>query len=69
MSNIFGLLIFALGVALLIANFAVSQPAGVQLSQWVQNYPALRSFWLLALGGLAVVAGLGLAFWGSRRNE
>jgi len=68
MNNVFGLAVFGLGVSLLIVAFAASEPAGVQLSRWVAAYPALQSAWLLVLGVLAVLAGLGLAFWGARKH-
>jgi len=54
--------------ALLIVNFALSKPAGIELTSWVANYPGLRSVWLLVVGSLAVVAGFFLAFWGNRHR-
>ncbi len=68
MTNVVGLAIFGLGIALLILGFAASEPSDMQLSRWVAAYPALRSAWPLVLGALAVAAGLALAFWGARRH-
>jgi hypothetical protein len=69
MNNVLGLGIFALGVVLLIFGFNESQSFGSDVSRFFTGNPTNRSMWLIAGGGVAVVAGLILAVWGARRGE
>jgi len=68
MNNILGLGIFALGVVLLIFGFNESQSFGSDVSRFFTGNPTDRSMWLIAAGGVAVVAGLILAVRGARRG-
>ncbi len=68
MNNIVGLAIFALGVVLLIFGFNESQSFGSDVSRAFTGNPTDRSMWLIAGGGVAVVAGLILAVRGMRRG-
>jgi len=68
MNNIVGLAIFALGVVLLIFGFNESQSFSSDVSRFFTGNPTDRSMWLIAGGGVAVVAGVVLAVWGARRG-
>src|SRR2546423_10337046 len=68
MNNIVGLAIFALGVVLLIFGFNESRSFNSDVSRFFTGNPTDRSMWLIAGGGVAVVAGLILAVGGARKN-
>ncbi len=67
--NIIGLAIFALGIVLLIFGFNESQSFGSDVSRFFTGNPTDRSMWLIAGGGVAVIAGMVLALRGMRRGR
>jgi len=67
--NIIGLAIFALGIVLLIFGFNESQSFGSDVSRFFTGNPTDRSMWLIAGGGVAVIAGMVLALRGMRRGH
>ena len=67
--NIVGLAIFALGIVLLIFGFNESQSFGSDVSRFFTGNPTDRSMWLIAGGGVAVIAGMVLALRGMRRGH
>jgi hypothetical protein len=68
MNNLLGLALFALGVVLLVFGFNESQSFTSDVSRFFTGNPTDRSMWLIAGGGVGVVAGLILAVRGTRRG-
>jgi hypothetical protein len=68
MNNIVGLAIFALGIVLLIFGFNESHSFSSEVSRVFTGNPTNRAVWMIAGGAAAVIAGLVLALWGTRRG-
>ena len=66
--NIVGLAVFALGIVLLIFGFNESHSFGSDVSRVFTGNPTDRSIWLIAGGGVAVIAGMVLALRGMRKT-
>jgi multisubunit Na+/H+ antiporter MnhB subunit len=66
--NIIGLAIVALGIALLIFGLNESHSFGSDVSRFFTGNPTDRSMWFITGGGVAIIAGLVLAFRGTRRS-
>jgi multisubunit Na+/H+ antiporter MnhB subunit len=67
MNNIIGIAIIALGVILLIFGFNESHSFSSDVSRTFTGNPTDHSMWLIGGGAVAVIAGLFMAFRGSRR--
>ncbi len=68
MTHIFGLAVFALGIALLVVGFATGGTTNAQISAWLAVHPAVQSVWLLIAGAASVLTGLVLAFLATRKT-
>ena len=66
--NLIGLAVFALGIVLLIFGFNESQSFSSDVSRFFTGNPTDRSMWLIAGGGVAVVAGMIFALRGMKRS-
>ena len=66
--NIIGLAVFALGIVLLIFGFNESQSFGSDVSRFFTGNPTDKSMWLIAGGGVAVIAGMVVALRGMKRS-
>ena len=68
MTNIVGLAVFAVGIALLIFGFNASHSFGSDVSRFFTGNPTDKSIWLLIGGAAAVIVGLFIAIRGARRT-
>ena len=67
MTNIVGLAIFAVGIALLILGFNASHSFSSDVSRFFTGNPTDKSIWFLVGGAAAIVVGLVVAIRGVRR--
>ena len=65
--RILGLVVLAVGVALLIFGYNASQSLGEQVVEGVTGHFTNRTMWFLIGGIAAIVGGAGLSLWGGRR--
>lgn len=68
MNNVVGILLLAVGVALLIFGFNASHSFSSDVSRFFTGNPTDKSMWLLIGGAAAVVVGLVIAIRGTRRS-
>lgn len=70
MRSSFGLALFFLGIVSLVAGFYLSRSLAADLAAFLESAPeGVRSIALLAGGAVAVVVGLGLAYYSARAQE
>ena len=68
MNRIVGLVILAVGVALLCLGINASQSTGERLYEDVMGRFTDRTTWFIIGGIAAIVGGVGVALWGGRRT-
>lgn len=68
MIRLIGLVLFAVGIALLIFAYNASQSLGEQVTEAVSGRFTNQSMWYLFGGIAAVVSGGAMALWGGRRS-
>ena len=66
MQRVIGIAILVVGVVLIVFGMQASASLGSRLSELVTGAPSDRTIWLLLLGVVAAVIGLGLLLTGRR---
>jgi hypothetical protein len=66
-ARIFGLVLLAIGIVLLIFGYNASQSVGERIVEGITGHFSNQTMWYLIGGVAAVVGGLGLAVWGGER--
>ena len=69
MSNIAGLVIFAIGIVVLVLGYNSSQSFSSDFSRFFTGNPTDKSIRMLIGGGVAVIVGLFIAIRGSRKGH
>jgi hypothetical protein len=67
MSRIFGLVLLAVGVTLLLFGYNASQSVGERVVEGITGRFTNQTMWLLIGGLAALVGGAALSVWGGRR--
>jgi Protein of unknown function (DUF3185) len=66
MQNVVGLVLLVVGVVLIIFGMQASASLGSRLSELFSGTPSDRTIWLLLVGVVVAILGLGLLFTGRR---
>jgi hypothetical protein len=67
--RVFGLVLLAIGIVLLIFGYNASQSVGERIVEGVTGHFTNQTMWYLIGGVAAVVGGLGLSIWGGGRAK
>ena len=66
MQNVVGIALLVVGVALIIFGMQASASVGSRLSELFTGVPSDRTIWLLLVGVVAAILGLGMLLIGRR---
>jgi LPXTG-motif cell wall-anchored protein len=68
MPSVVGIALLVVGVVLIVFGMNASASLGSRLSELFTGAPSDRTIWLLLIGIVAAIVGLGLLFAGRRRT-
>ena len=68
MQSVVGVALLVVGVVLIILGMQASTSVGSRLSELFTGAPSDRTIWLLVVGVVAAIIGLGLVLVGRRRT-
>jgi LPXTG-motif cell wall-anchored protein len=68
MQSVIGVAVLVVGVVLMVFGMQASASLGSRLSELFTGAPSDRTIWLLVLGAVAAILGLGMLLVGRRRS-
>lgn len=68
MQSVIGVAFLVVGVVLIVFGMQASASLGSRLSEFFTGAPSDRTIWLVVIGVVAAIVGLGLQFVGRRRT-